>query len=81
MKEMICTEKPATCFWNFVISFVTSRILNQVGRVYDIMLQQKRPNEENKTLSIPISLLFSKASREMKFDFLKFEIRPPRSSM
>ena len=49
MKEKICTEKPATCFWNFVISFVTSRILNQVGSVYDIMLRQKRPNEENKT--------------------------------
>lgn len=80
-KEKICTEKPATCFWNFVISCVTSRIFNQVENVYAIMLRQKRPNEENKTLNIPISLFFSKASRETKFDFLNFEIRPPRSSM
>ena len=54
----ICTEKPAICLWNFIISFVTYRPLNQVGRVCDIVLWQKRPNEENNTWNIPISLLF-----------------------
>ena len=44
-----------TYFWNFFISFVTTRLFNQTGRVCDIM--QKYSDEGNKTLNISISLL------------------------